>query len=82
MISNLLDNFDEIDPEEQSMFLNLNIRNRRQKLLHNMSFETECFDIYDPQFTSEEENDSSSGSGSTSNSSSVYGSQDESSNSQ
>lgn len=29
MISNLLDNFEEIDPEEQSMFLNLNIRNRR-----------------------------------------------------
>lgn len=41
-----------------------------------MSFETECFDIYDPHFTSEEENDSSSGSGSSgsSNSSSVYGS--------
>ena len=48
MISNMLDNFEEIDPEEQSMFLNLNIRNRRQKILHNMSFETECFDIYEP----------------------------------
>lgn len=66
------------------MFLNLNIRNRRQKLLHNMSFETDCYDIYDPQFTSEEENSSSSGTGSSgsSNSSSVYGSQDETSNSQ
>jgi hypothetical protein len=29
MISNMLDNFDEINSEEQSMFLNLNIRNRR-----------------------------------------------------
>lgn len=77
MISNMLDNFEEIDPEEQSMFINLNIRNRRQKILHKMSFETDCYDIYDPHFTSEEENsDSSSGSGSSasSNSSSVYGS--------
>ena len=29
MVSNILDNFDDIDPEEQSMFMNLNIRNRR-----------------------------------------------------
>lgn len=83
MISNMLDNFEEIDPEEQSMFINLNIRNRRQKILHKMSFETDCYDIYDPHFTSEEEgSSSSSGSSGSSNSSSVYGSQDESSNTQ
>jgi len=29
MVSNILDNFDDIDSEEQSMFINLNIRNRR-----------------------------------------------------
>jgi len=42
------------------MFLNLNIRNRRQKILHNISFETEVYDIYDPVFTSEEESETSS----------------------
>jgi len=40
------------------MFLNLNIRNRRQKILHNLSFETDVFDIYDPVYTSEEESNS------------------------
>lgn len=29
MVSNMLENFEDIDPEEQSMFMNLNIRNRR-----------------------------------------------------
>ena len=52
------ENFEDIDPAEQSMFMNLNIRNRRQKILHNLSFETEVFDIYDPVYTSEEESNS------------------------
>lgn len=29
LVSNILDNFEDIDPEEKSMFMNLNIRNRR-----------------------------------------------------
>jgi hypothetical protein len=29
LVSNILENFEDIDPQEQSMFLNLNIRNRR-----------------------------------------------------
>ena len=60
MVSNILDNFDDIDSEEQSMFVNLNIRNRRQKLHYNMSFETEMHDIYEPIYTSEEETSSAS----------------------
>ena len=48
MISNMLENFEEINSEDQSIFINLNIRNRRQKILHDLSFETEAFDIYDP----------------------------------
>lgn len=55
LVSNILDNFEEIDPEEQSMFMNLNIRNRRQRIIHNLSFETEIYDIYDPVYTSEED---------------------------
>jgi len=52
--------------------MNLNIRNRRQKILHKTSFETEVYDIYDPVFTSDEESEtSSSGSSITSRSSSV-----------
>lgn len=65
MVSNILDNFDDIDPEEQSMFMNLNIRNRRQKILHKMSFESEEFDVYNPVFTSEESNSNSSNSDSS-----------------
>lgn len=42
------------------MFMNLNIRNRRQKILHKLSFETEAFDIFDPVYTSEEESNSNS----------------------
>ena len=41
------------------MFMNLNIRNRRQKILHKLSFETEVYDIYDPVYTSEEEDSDS-----------------------
>ena len=37
------------------MFMNLNIRNRRQKILHNVSFESEMYDVYAPVFTSDEE---------------------------
>ena len=48
MISNMLENFEEINSEDQSIFINLNIRNRRQKILHYLSFETEAYDIYDP----------------------------------
>ena len=59
LVSNILDNFDDIDPEEQSMFMNLNIRNRRQKILHKISFETDVYDIYDPVYTSEEEDSDS-----------------------
>ncbi len=44
----MLENFEEINSEDQSMFINLNIRNRRQKILHDLSFETEVYDIYDP----------------------------------
>lgn len=55
MVSNMLENFDDIDPEDQSMFMNLNIRNRRQKILHNVSFESEMYDVYAPVFTSDEE---------------------------
>jgi hypothetical protein len=54
------------------MFMNLNIRNRRQKIIHNISFETELYDIYDPVFSSEEESQtSSSDSSNTSRSSSA-----------
>jgi hypothetical protein len=55
LVSNILDGFDDIDSEDQSMFINLNIRNRRQKILHNISFETEFYDIYNPLFSSDEE---------------------------
>ena len=37
------------------------IKTRRQRIIENISFETECFNIYDPHFTSEEENDASDG---------------------
>lgn len=60
LVSKILDEFDDIDPEEQSMFMNLNIRNRRQKIIHKLSFETEVFDIYDPMYTSDEESGSNS----------------------
>ena len=60
MVSNILGEFDDIDPEEQSMFMKLNIRNRRQKILHKLSFETEAFDIYDPIYTSDEESGTNS----------------------
>ena len=33
----------------------VNIKTRRQRIVENISFETECFNIYDPYFTSEEE---------------------------
>ena len=72
LVSNILDNFDDIDPQEQSMFMNLNIRNRRQKILHKLSFETEGHDIYDPVYTSEEE-DSDSDSSTSSEGSSLRG---------
>lgn len=36
----------------------INVRNRRQKVLENISFESEVHNIYDPYFTSEEELDS------------------------
>ena len=36
----------------------INVRNRRQRVLKNISFESEDFNIYDPEFTSEEELDS------------------------
>lgn len=36
----------------------INIRNRRQKVLENISFESEVYNIYDPCFSSEEEMDS------------------------
>ena len=36
----------------------INLRNRRQKVLNNISFESEVHNIYDPYFTSEEELDS------------------------
>jgi hypothetical protein len=62
MVSNILDNILEIGSDEQSMFINLNIRNRRQKVLHNISFETEMYDIYDPYFTSEDESSDTSSS--------------------
>ena len=68
MVSNILDNFDDIDPEEQSMFMNLNIRNRRQKILHKMSVESDTFDVYNPVYTSEESNSSQTGSSMTSTS--------------
>jgi hypothetical protein len=81
LVSNILDNFEEIDPEEQSMFMNLNIRNRRQKILYKLSFETEVYDIYDPVYTSEEdesdsETSSSSEGTSRSNQSSSQNSQE------
>ena len=62
MVSNILDNILDIGSDEQSMFINLNIRNRRQKVLHNISFETEMYDIYDPYFTSEDESSDTSSS--------------------
>jgi hypothetical protein len=87
LVSNILDNFDDIDPEEQSMFMNLNIRNRRQKILHKLSFETEVFDIYDPMYTSDEASNSNSDTSSSGSSGSSiedssysYGSQNSSSN--
>ena len=33
----------------------VNIKTRRQRIVENISFETECYNIYDPYFTSEEE---------------------------
>ena len=66
-----MDNFDDIDSDEQSMFIHLNIRNRRQKILHNISFETEAYDIYNPDFSSEEESDSEYTSSATDSSNSV-----------
>ncbi len=76
MVSNILDNFDDIDSEEQSMFINLNIRNRRQKCIYNMSFETVVFDIYNPEYSSDEES-SSSGSSATSSSGSCLDEEEE-----
>ena len=85
MVSNILGNFDEIDSADQSQFLNVNIRNRRQKILFNMSFETEVYDIFDPIFTSEEDasevnsSESSGSMGSSANSSSSSYTSDQSS---
>ena len=70
LVSNILENFEDIDPEEQSMFINLNIRNRRQRILHKISFETEVYDIYDPVFSSDYSSSGSSSSTSSSGSSS------------
>jgi hypothetical protein len=56
LASNILGGFNDIDSEEQSMFINLNIRNRRQKILHNISFESQFYDIFNPDFTSDEDN--------------------------
>ena len=36
----------------------INVRNRRQKVLANISFESDVHNIYDPYFSSEEELDS------------------------
>lgn len=55
MVNNILDEFDDIKSEDQSMFINLNIRNRRQKVLFNISFESEFYDIYNPEFSSQED---------------------------
>jgi hypothetical protein len=49
--------------------MNLNIRNRRQKILHKLSFETEVYDIYDPVYTSDEEESDSETSSSSEGSS-------------
>lgn len=38
--------------------LYINVRNRRQRVLKNISFESEGFNIYDPEYTSQEEMDS------------------------
>lgn len=42
----------------ESNFCYINVRTRRQKVLQNISFESDFHNIYDPCFTSEEENDS------------------------
>lgn len=42
---------------DESNFCNLNMRNRRQKRLENISFESEVHNIFDPYYTSEEELD-------------------------
>ena len=34
------------------------LKTRRQRIIENISFETECHNIYDPCFTSEEEGSS------------------------
>eukprot|EP00347_Sterkiella_histriomuscorum_P006523 403352441 len=39
---------------DQSNFLNVNLRTRRQRVLQNISFESEFFNIYDPCYTSQE----------------------------
>ncbi len=39
----------------------VNIKTRRQRIIENISFETECFNIYDPYFTSEDEDGQSGG---------------------
>ena len=69
LMSRILENLEDIDPEEEQMFMNLNIRNRRQKILHNLSFETRIFDVYDPVYTSEEYNSEDNSSSMTSSSS-------------
>ena len=47
---------------DESQFGNINFRTRRQKILADISFESEVHNVYDPYFTSEEELDSISNS--------------------
>ncbi len=43
---------------DESNFGNINLRTRRQKVLQNISFESDFHNIYDPLYTSEEEDSS------------------------
>ncbi len=57
---NLVEEFNVSSDSDGIMFegSRMNIKTRRQRIIENISFETECYNIYDPHFTSEDEADS------------------------
>ena len=52
-ISNIFGGFTEAEAD-QSMLVNCLVRTRRQKIVMQISFESEVHDIYDPAFSSQE----------------------------
>jgi hypothetical protein len=43
---------------DETNFVNIHLRTRRQKVLFQISFESDCHNIYEPNFTSDEDDDS------------------------